>query len=261
MWTALWKKEWQESIPRFAVIMGILLLAYAAMIYFAFNGSGYSILLGFLSIGLHTVFLFLVWALSFHGEWKGKTQWTWLNIPASGWKLVTSKLAVGFTQFLISVVLLTVVGFWTLSLFGEHAQQVEENGIAVIFDALWALYPLLIGLLMSVGVTLGLGAVFTILMMRIIKPFGWAVGIAVWGVFVYAIMRFTQTPVYEAMFRHGQLFDAEAQLQEAVVGNATFQLEVDEGIYLFAGEIAFELLAIAAVIVLFSWLVDRFVQA
>jgi hypothetical protein len=255
MWMTLWKKEWQESLPRFAVVMGVLLLMYAAILTAAWNGSAVSLLLGFFAVGLHLVLLVLLWALSFHGEWRSRTQWTWLNIPAPGWKLVTAKLAAGFSQFAVSIVLLSLTGFTAMRVFASGMDPQFQESVDMVQHILTAFYPLMLLALTYAAVFLGLGLVFIILMARAVPKIGWLIGLVSALVFSYVYSAFNQSSVYEALFHHGVVFDTEQTLQ-----NMNFEVGAGQGASIYAGQLAAEMLLIAGIIALLSWMVDRFVR-
>jgi hypothetical protein len=260
MWMTLWKKEWQESLPRFGIVIGVLLLMYAGILTAAFNGSALALLLGFFAVGLHLVLLLLLWALSFHGEWRSRTQWTWLNIPAPGWQLVTAKLAAGFSQYVISIALLTAVGFLSMRIFASGMGAQFRESIDVMQNVLTGFFPLMLLALTYAAVFLGLGLVFIILMARSVKKIGWVIGLVSALLFSYVYSMFNQSSLYETLFHHGVLFDAEQTLQNVTNGSMNLQMEVEQGANIYAGQLAVEMLLAAGIIALLSWMVDRFVQ-
>ncbi|TVP84751.1 MAG: hypothetical protein EA344_06205 [Alkalicoccus sp.] len=260
MWMTLWKKEWQESLPRFGIVMGVFLLMYAGILTASFNTSAFALLLGFFAVGLHLVLLLLLWALSFHGEWRSRTQWTWLNIPAPGWKLVTAKLAAGFSQYVISIALLTAVGFLAMRIFASGLEPQLRESIEMMQSVLTGFFPLMLLALTYGAVFLGLGLVFIILMARSVKKVGWVIGLVSALLFSYVYSAFNQSSLYAALFHHGVVFDAEQTMQNVTSGSMNFQLEIDQGASIYAGQLAVEMLLIAGIIALLSWMVDRFVQ-
>ncbi|SES37320.1 hypothetical protein [Salisediminibacterium halotolerans] len=279
MYKALWKKEWQESFLRFMIILAVLALAYISVLILAYRDDALGILIGIVAVGIHVVFLFLQWSLSFHGEWKSRTQWTWLNIPAPAWQLVTAKLGVGFVQYLLSVLLMTGAGFWTLDLYSRSGNSELADFAPLLSEAIWTLYPLLFTFLTLLSVALGLLAVFVLLMAKSWLPFGAVTGIVAAVAAVYGWFQFTGTAVYEFFFRQVVLFDAGARLEqianggesrEVESGGVQFSAEVNSGsaagaeeagVYLYAFELAFEVLVIIGIVALLAWILDRLVEA
>ncbi|CAM3813770.1 hypothetical protein [Alkalicoccus chagannorensis] len=260
MYAALWKKEWRESLPRFVIILGLLSAGYIGILVLAFRGDPLGVLIGIAAVGLHLVFLFLQWTLAFHGEWKSRTQWTWLNIPAPAWQLVTAKLGVGFVQYLLSVALMTGVGFWALAVYAQTGDPMMAEAFPLFAEGLLALYPLLFTMLTLLSISLGLVAVFILLMMKSWLPLGGWIGTAAAAAAVYSWFQFSGSAVYASLFQNVVLFDAGARL-ELLLNEEGVETGAGGGLYLYAGELTLEVLVIAAIIALLSWMLDRIVQA
>ncbi|WP_147805148.1 hypothetical protein [Alkalicoccus halolimnae] len=269
IWWGLFKKEWKESQTRFFIGISLLSLIFVFMFFMMERNSPFFFFLGFAVIGVHAFYLFAAWLVSFVREWRDKTHYTWLNLPVSGWVLLSSKLAAGFSQFVLSLIFSMIAADLMLSralslTFTEGSAFAESAPVLEIFQELYRDFSPWIFMGIAHGsAQLGLAVVFIFLASKIIRPLGWLAGIVIvigWGILVSFIQ---ELGVYSMVTQFGMLLNANALIENALrpLGDANFELAVEEGAALYTGDILFHGLIYLFLFWLFSYLIDNYVEA
>lgn len=269
MWWSLFKKEWQESLPRFYIILGTATAAYIFMFIFIERNTPIFFVLGFGVIALHVFYLFASWLISFAREWRNKTHYSWLNLPAPGWVLLTTKTAAGFAQFALSLLYAMITAYvilsYTINLTSTEGAAFynDENMFALVQQLYLELSPWIFLGISHGAVQLGLAAVFIFLMSKIIRPFGWLIGIGLTIAWMLITSFVENLFVFETLTQVVPLINVENIVSNAVntigIGNAT--LAIENGSSFFLGEVIYYGLIYIFLFWLFSFLLDRYVEA
>ncbi|MFV8827689.1 hypothetical protein [Alkalihalobacterium sp. APHAB7] len=259
-WFALYQKDLRANNLRLVVNISLLLLFFLSIFFMMFRYNNEFILMSFVPVlMLHVIYLFIGMFDSLSKEWRHHNVNLWLNIPQSGWSLITAKFSAVATHFLISLSV-TFIGFYLFIYVFNH-QISEPFFIALsIFHTYWYV-PAFILVLAS----LQLGAFATVLYLisKTVYKGGWilAVAIGIGTQYIWNIVK--DTDIYLTMTGWGALItpaDIQATLQQMMLLEADIGVSVDMDGTFYLGYLISEAAVIVVLLVISSWLLDRYVQ-
>jgi hypothetical protein len=257
-WLALVKKDFRLNRNIFFVLLGFLVLIGVLEIYIAFryeNGLMFGLSLGvfFLQIFLLPILVFN----SLHKEWKLTTSHLWLNIPHSGFKLLTAKFVVGLVQTIVSMLIaflfvLLMVHYDFKPSFGEKDASLA---LTIIQNYWWIA---MLGTI-SLSALLGGAALFIYSMSKVIRRLGWLVGlvIVILGGWIWGLI--SETSFYKVITKWGAI--QEPTINNPLSFSDNVNVSMGDGTpVLFIGEELFSIGVIFLMIWICSWLLDRRVE-
>ncbi|MDE5415706.1 hypothetical protein [Alkalihalobacterium chitinilyticum] len=259
-WFALYQKDLRANNLRLVVNISLLLLFFLSIFFIMFRYNNEFILMSFVPVlMLHVIYLLIGMFDSLSKEWRNHNVNLWLTIPQSGWSLITAKFSAVATHFLISLAV-TFLGFY-LFIFVFNNQISDPFFIALsIFHTYWYV-PAFILILAS----LQLGAFATVLyfISKTVYKGGWILAVAIgFGAhYVWNVVK--NTEIYRAMTEWGALItpaDIQATLHQLMLVEADVGVSVDMDGTFYLGYLVSEAVIIVALLIIASWLLDRYVQ-
>lgn len=270
MWLALFNKEWQDSMPRFVLILIINTLGFITMLYLIEQESLLFTLIAVALIIGHVIYLFFEWLISFSREWRSNTHVQWLNLPVSALVLITSKMAAGLSQFLISLVYAMTAAYVMLTRImhvGEDGASVFSD-IAPVVEPLRQAYlefsPFILVTIVHGSVMIGLAAVFIYLMAKAFKPFGWLIGIVLTFIINWIISWLTDQTWFQSIQSFIPLIRSDRVIERLTTLFSDFSevtMNNTGGDALYLGQVLVVLIGYSLALAVFCWLLDRYVEA
>ncbi|ADH99399.1 hypothetical protein [Salisediminibacterium selenitireducens] len=270
MWLALFIKEWQDSLPRFMLVMIVNSIGFLGMWIAIERGSLFFVLIAVALIVIHIIYLFFEWIIAFSREWRSNTHVQWLNLPVSGWVLLTSKMGAGLSQFLLSLIYAMAVAYVILGRMLHHAQRADSlfTGMADVLEPLSLAFaefsPYIVIGITHAAASIGLAAVFIYLMAKSFRPFGWILAIVIVFGVNWLIDLIGEQSWYQALEQTVPLIrsdDVVERLLELFGEADSVMISNTGGDALYLGHIVMAFIGYAVVLFVCKWLIDRFVEA
>ncbi|AOM83049.1 hypothetical protein [Salisediminibacterium beveridgei] len=270
MWLALFRKEWQDSLPRFLLIMILNTLGFLIMLYLIEQESFLFLLIALPLIIVHVIYLFFEWLIAFSREWRSNTHVQWLNLPVSGWALITSKMAAGLSQFLISLIYAMIAAYVMLTRIisvGQEGNSVYTDMTSVIEpvrQAYLEFSPFILAVILHGAVMIGLAAVFIYLMAKAFKPLGWLIGIVLTFVVNWMISWLSDQVWFQSVQTFIPLLRSDDVIERLTILFTDFSdVAIDQtgGDVLYLGQIVTILAGYLLALGIFRWLLDKYVEA
>lgn len=270
MWLALFKKEWQDSLPRFMLVMVVNTLGFLGMWIAIERESFFFVLIAVALIIIHIVYLFFEWIIAFSGEWRSNTHVQWLNLPVSAWVLLTSKMGAGLSQFLMSLLYAIVVAYVMLGRMLHHAQEADSvfAGMTDFLEPLRQAFvefsPFIVVGITQAAAALGLAAVFIYLMAKSFRPFGWIAAIVIVFGVNWLMDLIGEQSWYQALEQTVPLIRSDDVVDRlfTLFGDTDgVTISNTGGDALYLGQVVLTFAGYAVVLYVFKWLIDRFVEA
>ncbi|OIJ12778.1 hypothetical protein BKP35_09355 [Anaerobacillus arseniciselenatis] len=262
-WLALYMKELRQTKTRF--LINIVFLIILGILFFVLTEryNAFFITLTVPLILVHFVYMLVAMFDSLRLEWKQNTAVFWLNIPKSGWQLITAKFSAAMTQLFISLSLTFMILYILLQRTILHFPDTQVPlFILEQFQSFW--WILFSGLFIA-SLQTGIVATFIYLMAKSIRKWGWLLGIGIVFGSSWIWMKFQETAVYRAITEWGVVLNEEAFMNSFFVhfdGNeAMMDVDVTTDAILYAGTAVVDILVVAGVLFICGWLIDKKVEA
>ncbi|WP_216831575.1 hypothetical protein [Alkalihalobacterium elongatum] len=259
-WFALFQKDLRANQLRLIVNISLLVLFFLSIFFMMFRYNNELILMSFVPVlMLHVIYIFVGMFDSLSKEWRNHNVNLWLNIPQSGWSLLSAKFSAVATHFLISLTV-TFIGFY-LFIFVFNNQISEPFFIVLsLFHTFWYV-PVF--LLILASVQLGAFATVLYLISKTVYKGGWILAIAIGFGAHYLWNLLKSTDLFRMITEWGALItpaDIHTAINQLVLIQADTNVMVDiDGTFYF-GYLVIEGVVIVLLLLVASWLLDRFVQ-
>ncbi|PYZ95242.1 hypothetical protein CR194_06935 [Salipaludibacillus keqinensis] len=264
MWLALVKKEWQESTFRFLVCLALLTIVYVFIYTMMATATPLVVFIGVVVVLLHVFYLFLTLLASLIKEWKEHTSHLWMNLPVPGWKLLSAKVAIGFSQFMILIIYgmvavdIMLQKLINLSFAGSGIDYTESLNIGL--NLYRELSPWIVLMISQGALQLGLAALFIFVFSKVIRPFGWLIAIIITFAANHLLSAVKNTEGYQTITQWVPLLDGQ-QVHEKVAIHLLqpVEAELNEQIIqtIYLGQVVAEVLFILVVFWMITWLFDQ----
>ncbi|PWK09577.1 hypothetical protein [Tumebacillus permanentifrigoris] len=261
VWLSIVKKELRMQRGVALVILAALVLVSSLGMWFAFTknevASGLFLLI---PLALHVFFLPLYMLNSIQKEWK-HTSTTFLQMPISGWKLLSAKLVSGLLYFLISFTILFVVcgiafrvgpdaDFWQRVQWEFGAADGENLMVFSQYASLTTqAYLYLLGALLYANLSLvAFTTLFSVVVQWVRNTIRKAAGLITFLVcvgFIWLLLLIADTTVYDKLTRWGQ------------ISFSTHGISLG---HIYTGAVLIDLLLTVALFLFSGWLIDRKVE-
>ncbi|WP_181186200.1 hypothetical protein [Alkalicoccus urumqiensis] len=257
----LFRKEWRETRTVFFILQGVFTFLYLLIWFSLTQNSGWAFLLMFVVAAAHVLYLFIAWLWSLQGEWRSRTHWTWLNLPVPGWKLITSKLAAVFSQYLLSLAYAMAAGWFSLRLFLEQFPAVLP--VDELDRSLLSFYesasPWIYLLMTHLSLQFGFAVVLLYLLFKAFRFLGAAAGVLLiigWNYLTSAAEGVFQLLQFGEIVNLSELFYRTFSLPPG-----RMMADGTENLILYAGDTLFYLVFYAVLLAVFHYLIDRKIEA
>lgn len=262
-WLALYTKELRQTKTRFLINIGFLIILGILFYVLTERYNAFFIMLTVPLILVHFAYMFVAMFDSLWQEWKQNTAVFWLNIPQSGWGLITAKFSAAMTQLFVSLSLTFVILYILLQRTIFHFPNTEvPTFILEQFHSFW--WVLFIGLFIA-SLQTGIVATFIFLMTKSIRKWGWLLGIGIVFISSWLWIKFQETVVYRAITEWGVVLNEETFMNSFFVhfdGDETMMdVDVTTDAILYAGTAVVDILVVVVVLGICGWLIDKKVEA
>jgi hypothetical protein len=264
VWWSLVRKEFRFNLNLFLMMVVFLLLLEGIHVLIAISPLQIGDMYGGITIFLIPSLLFpILMFISLHKEWNSTSSQLWLNIPQSGFKLLSAKYVVVSLQMLALTVLLTVVAFYNLNPFDlkpYFGEQGTSNEFILFKDygLFWSVWVIFIN-----GAQLAITVLFIYILAKSIRKIGWLIGIILTKFISGIFFMLMDTAAYKSMAQWGML--KVITVVETWGGSpinptitSVVSSEITEAIYL--GEVILTIGTIILYLLLSSWLFERKVE-
>lgn len=264
-WMTLYFKELRLTRTKFLLNM-IFLIMVAALFYFLIERySPFFVTLTIPLIIVHLFYMFFAMFDSLRQEWKQKTTVFWLNIPSSGWQLLTAKFVAAMTQLFASLLTTFMIVYLLLKRSsGMFADTQIPEFLIEQYESFW--WILFVGIFMA-SLQSGVVATFIYMMGKSVRKIGWLLGIGISIASSWLWFRFTETAIYKGLTEWGvilhekELMDSFNFHFDANIGDPNFDMGVANDVILYAGTTIADLLLVVLVLFICAWLLDHKVEA
>ncbi|TMW73351.1 hypothetical protein [Alteribacter natronophilus] len=257
-WMALFRKEVRQNLFLMGLHGALLLAVFAFITYHVGRLNLSMIFIGIPLIAGHLIAVLIYIVASMRREWKERTALIWMNLPHSGFTLLSAKLA---AAVFAGAMFLAV----TMVSFGLILHTADSQLAVFAVDGLGELYVRYAGWLfagiMFGSIQLALAGLFIFVINKVIRPFGWLVGIAVTFALSWLWSEFTDTQLYASVAHWGPMLRVEGIPDQFNIDLSDAHGSVNESgqtlemIYL--GHTLIELGLLAAVFYVICYLFDK----
>jgi hypothetical protein len=264
-WLTLYLKELRLTRTKFIFNIAFLIMVAVLFLVIMERYSPFIILLTVPLILVHLFYMFFAMLDSLQQEWKQKTTVFWLNIPTSGWQLLTAKFVAAMTQLFASLLTTFVIIYLLLNRSSSSfPDPTVANFLIEQYESYWWLlfFAIFIASLQS-----GMIATFIYIMAKSVRKLGWLLGVAISVGGSWLWFQFQETAIYRGLTEWGVIL-REAHLMESFhVAFDSFGGEpmVDMGVtneaILYLGTSIIDLLLVIVVLLISAWLLDHKVEA
>ncbi len=265
-WLSLYRKELRLTKTKFLINIGFL-SALAILLYILMERySPFLITLLVPVVLAHLFYMFFAMIDTLRQEWKQKTTVFWLNIPKSGWMLLTAKFVAAATQLLVSLSLTMVILYAFLQQQRKNLliDPAVMNFITEQFQTYW--WILFFGILIA---SLQGGAIATFIYMtaKSVRKLGWLLGIGIVVAAGWLWLKFQGTAMYQAITEWGVIMSGKTLMEslsfhfDSLSNDPDIQMAVTNNVVLYAGTAVVDLLIVIIVLAISSWLLDQKVEA
>lgn len=265
-WWSLYVKELRLTKHKFLInIGGLFIVAIILLVLGERYNPLFLIPIIPILIVVHFLYLFFAMLDSLRQEWKQKTSIFWLNIPSSGFQLLTAKFVAAMSQLFISLSGTFVIVYFLLKRsVGNVADPTIPAFIVEQFQSFWwvLFFVVLIGALQ-----LGAFSTFIYMMAKSIRKWGWLLGIVIVAVANWLWSSFQETAIYKAVTEWGAILSEKELINAFFVefdlmnGSPTMDIETMNEVVLYFGSTLVNLLVIIAILYASAWLLDHKVEA
>lgn len=265
-WWSLYVKELRLTKTNFLInIGGLFIVGIILLVLVGRYNPLFLLPIIPLIIIVHLVYMFFAMLISLRQEWKQKTSNFWLNIPSSGWQLLTAKFVAAMSQLFISLSVTFVIVYLLLQRsIGNVPDPTIPTFIVEQFQSFWWLlfFAVFIGALQ-----LGAFSTFIYMMAKSIRKWGWLLGIVIVAVANWLWSNFQGTAVYKTVTEWGVILSEEELMNsffvhfDSVNTDPNVDFETVNEVILYFGSAFVNLLVIAAIIYASAWLLDHKVEA
>jgi hypothetical protein len=264
-WLALYCKELRLTRTKF--LFNIVFLMMVAVLFFFLidRYSAFFITLTVPLILVHLFYMFFAMLDSLRQEWKHKTSVFWLNIPTSGWKLLSAKFAAAMTQLLVSLLATFLIIYYLL----KHSATIFSDPTVPYllieqYEQFWWIF--FIGIFIA-SLQSGVVATFIYMMAKSVRKFGWLLGIVISFASGWLWVKFQQTFIYKSLTEWGVVLH-EAELMESFYfhfdslgSEPSLDMEIANDVILYVGTSIVDLILVVVVLYISAWLLDHKVEA
>lgn len=265
-WWSLYVKELRLTKHKFLINVGGLFIV--AIILFVL-GERYNPLFLIpiipILIIVHFFYLFFAMLDSLRQEWKQKTSIFWLNIPSSGFQLLTAKFVAAMSQLFISLSTTFIIVYLLLL---RSVDNVPDPAIpAFIVEQFQSFWWVLFFVVFIGALQLGTFSTFIYMMAKSIRKWGWLLGIVIVAVANWLWSTVQETAVYKAVTEWGAILSEEELINSFIVhfdsmnDTPTVDIETMNEVVLYFGSTLVNLLVIVAILYTSAWLLDHKVEA
>lgn len=265
-WWSLYLKELRLTRTNFLINIGVLfIVAILSFVLVERYNPLFLIPIISLIIVAHFFYLFFAMLDSLRQEWKQKTSIFWLNIPSSGWQLLTAKFVAAMSQLFISLSVTFVIVYLLLQ---RSIVNVSDSTIPVLivenFQSLWWMpfFGVFIGAL-----NLGAFSTFIYMMAKSIRKWGWLLGIIIVVFANWLWSNFQETAIYKAATEWGSILSEKELVNSLFVqfdsmnDAPTVGIETTNQAVIYFGSTLVNLLVVVAILYVSAWLLDHKVES
>ncbi|RXI97842.1 hypothetical protein DS745_15895 [Anaerobacillus alkaliphilus] len=264
-WLMLYRKELRLTRTKFMINIGFLLALVAILWVLIERYNPAFIALIVPVVLVHLFYLFFAMLDSLRQEWKQKTTVFWLNIPTSGWQLLTAKFVAATTQLVVSLSLTLLFLYILLQRSINHfIDSTIANFILEQYQSYWWIlfFGILIASLQAGGVV-----TFIYMMAKSIRRWGWLVGIAIVIAGSWLWVKFQETVVYRSVTEWGALLSEKNIMEtlsfhfDSFKNDPNIHMEVTNNAVLYVGTAVVDVLIVVIILYASAWLLDHKVEA
>lgn len=264
-WLALYIKELRLTKTKFLLNMVFLVMVGVLFYVLIERYNPFFIMLTVPLIILHLFYMFFAMLDSLRQEWKQNTAVFWMNIPKSGWQLLTAKYVAAMTHLFISLTLTFLIIYVLLYRSApQFADPTIANFIIEQFQSFgWILFIAIFFASLQTGVV----STFIFMVAKSVRKWGWLLGTGIMVGGSWLWFRFQETAVYRVITEWGVVLKDETIMNsffvqfDEVAGDPAIDMEMTNAIILYAGTAVVDLLLVVGVLYICAWLLDKKVEA
>lgn len=264
-WVALYIKELRLTGTKF--LFNLLFLLMVAILFFILieRYSPFFITLTIPLVIVHLFYMFFAMLDSLRQEWKQKTSVFWLNIPKSGWQLLTAKFLAASTQLFVSL----TITFWIIHFLLKRsinyfADPTMPNFLIEQFQSFWWI---LFVVIFIASLQSGMVATFIYMVAKSLRKWGWLLGVGIVAVGSWIWFKFQETALYQGLTEWGVILKEEVLLEKMLFHfnslneDPTMNMELGNNAVLYMGTAVMDILLVVIVLFISAWLLDHKVEA
>ncbi len=264
-WLALYIKELRLGKTKFLLNM-IFLLMVAVLFYVLIERyNPFFIALTIPLIILHFFYMFFAMLDALRQEWKHNTAVFWMNIPKSGWQLLTAKYVAVMTQLFVSLSLTFIIIYILLKRSAVHfTDPIIPNFLIEQYQAYgWILF---VGVFIA-SLQTGVVSTFIYMVAKSVRKWGWLLGTGIMVASSWIWFKFQETAIYRGLTEWGVVLEEETLMNsffvhfDSIAGEPTMDMDVTNDAILYVGTAVVDLLLVVGVLYVCAWLLDKKVEA
>lgn len=261
-WWSLYIKELRLTKTKF--LLNMIFLVMVGILFYVLI-ERYNPLFLTLTIPLiilHLFYMFFAMIDTLRLEWKQRTSVFWLNIPKSGWYLLTAKFVATATQLFASLIGTSLIIY--ILLYRSTILMVDPeipNFLLDQFQSFWWIFffAIIIG-----SMQLGAISTFIYMMTKSIRKWGWLLGlfIAIGAAWLWG--KFQETIIYKGITEWGAILNEQTLLESFLVdinGQPTVDTTTVGEAAIYVGSSVVDIIVVIFILFVSAWLLDNKVEA